>query len=476
MHLQSGLRVVSLLAVSALLGACASVPDLGARPVPRPASDFAVEQSLASSSNAEWPSDRWWLAYGDPQLDQLIAEALTGSPDLAAAAARVRAAEAIAQQAGAARQPRVDAQASITGVKQSYNNAIPAEFVPRGFNDTGELALNLGFDLDLWGRNRASLAAATSQAEAARLERAEAELALSTNIAAAYADLARYFATQAVQQDALTVRERTAKLVSDRVGAGLDTQAEARQSASDVPASRADLLATQEQIDLTRNRIAALLGKGPDRGLAINPPAAAVEAHGLPVGVTTDLIGRRPDIAAARARVELAASRIQVARADFYPSINLNALVGLQAFGLSNLLDSGSAFANAGPAVSLPIFRGGQLQGQYRQTRAGYDEAVATYNSAVTGAFRNVADAVTSQRALTAQLAERRQALDDLEAANSVAQRRYQAGLSTYLEVLAADDRVLQARRLVADLQARSFSLDVALVRALGGGFAAPQQ
>jgi NodT family efflux transporter outer membrane factor (OMF) lipoprotein len=453
------------------LSGCATVPDLGARPQLRGAP--AAERSFAAAATAEWPTERWWTRFGDPQLDRLIEEALAGAPDLAAAAARLRAAEAIALQAGAASAPRVDARASAQAVKQSYNNLIPEAFVPKGVNQSGEIALQIGLDLDLWGRNRAALAAATSQAQAARLEASEAALVLSTNVAAAYAELARLHAVRAVQQDAVTVRDRTARLVGDRVAAGLDTQAEARQAAAQLPAVRAELAATDEQIALTRNRIAALVGQGPDRGLTLEAPALVGRSAGLPANVTTDLIARRPDVAAAKARAEAAASRIKVARADFYPSVNLSALVGLQAFGLDRLFDSGSTFLNAGPAVSLPIFRGGELQGRYREARAGYDEAVALYDGAVVRAFRDVADAVTSQVALTTRLAEARLALGHSEAAYSVAQQRFEGGLSNFLDVLTAEDRVLQARRIVAELKARAFALDVALVRALGGGFSA---
>lgn len=464
--------LAAALAGTSLLAGCATVPDLGS--VPQPRAGVAAERSLAASSMASWPTDEWWNAYGDRQLGQLIGEALADAPDIATAAARVRAAEAVAQQAGAVRRPEITAQGSISAVKQSQNNGIPPAFVPGGINATGQLALGLSFDPDLWGRNRAALAAATSQARAARLDQAEAALVLSTNIAAAYADLARLGTERSVEQQALGVRERTAKLVADRVAAGLDTQAEARQSAAAVPASRADVAATNEQIALTRNRIAALMGQGPDRGLAIVVPRAIVRGQGLPADVTTDLIGRRPDIAAARARIDAAGSRIASARADFYPSVNISALVGLQALGLGNLLGTGSTFANAGPAVSLPIFNRDRLSGRFRETRAGYDEAVAQYDSAVVDAYHEVADAVTGQRSLDVRLAETRAALTDFERAYDVARRRFEGGLSTFLDVLTAEDRVLQARRTVVDLEARGFSLDIALVRALGGGFVAP--
>lgn len=464
--------LVATIAVPAFLSACAPVPQLGARPEVRAGESYAASQTLAPAATASaWPAGNWWADYGDTQLTGLIEEGLAGSPDLAAAAARLRAAQGYAQQAGATRLPSLGLEASATEAKQSYNNGIPAAFVPQGWNDSGRIAASLSFDLDLWCKNRAALAAATSEAEAARIELEQSRLVLSTNIAGAYADLARLAAERRVQENALAIRTQTQKLVADRVAAGLDTRAELKQADSAVPAARATLAATDESIGLARNRIAALLGKGPDRGLSIALPAAPAEARSLPAGVTTDLIGRRPDIAAARARVEAAASRIKVARADFYPSVNLSALIGLQSLGLSNLFDNGSTFGQAGPAISLPIFRGGQLAGQYKRARAGYDEAVATYDGTVATAFREVADAVTSQRALGTRLAESRQALADSEAAYGIARQRYEGGLSTFLDVLTAEERVLQNRQIVVDLEARAFTLDVQLVRALGGGF-----
>ncbi|WP_235513052.1 MULTISPECIES: efflux transporter outer membrane subunit [unclassified Sphingomonas] len=450
------------------------MPHLGTAPdVATPAS-FATDRSLAATGDAAWPVQDWWRGYGDGQLDALIAEVLAGSPDLAAATARVAQAEGYAQQAGAARLPTLGVAGNVAATKQSYNNGIPADFVPKGWNDTGRVQGELGFDLDLWGRNRAAYAAARSDQAAAELDRAQVALTLSTNVADAYADLARLFAERAVAQSALEVRQQTATLTADRVTGGLDTRAELKQAQSAVPAARADLAATDEAIALTRNRIAALLGKGPDRGLSIIPPAATIAARGVPANAATDLIARRPDIVAARTRVEAEASRIKVARADFYPSISLSAVFGLQSLGLSNLIKGGSTAGSVGPAFNLPIFRGGELQGRYRMARGSYDAAVADYDRTVTDAYRAVADAVVSQRALTTRLNESQQSLADAQAGYDVARLRYEGGLSRFTDVLVAQDRVLQARRAVTELQARAFTLDVALVRALGGGFTAP--
>lgn len=458
-----------------LLSACASIPKLGPAPTMAPASAFAAHQTFGASPSAtSWPQAGWWHGYGDPQLDALIDEALAGSPDIAVAVARVRQANAVAEQSGAARLPTLDASGSVSETKQSYNNGIPPAFVPKGWNDTGRVEADLGFDLDLWGSNKAAYAAARSDADATRLDLDQAALTLSTNIADAYADLARLFAERDVQVTALDIRQQTARLTADRVASGLDTQAELKQAQAAVPSARADLAATDENIALARNRLAALVGKGPDRGLAIAAPRVIITPRALPADATTDLIGRRPDIVAARTRVEANASRIKVARAAFYPAVKLNASIGLQALGLGNVFKSGSSFGSAGPAISLPIFRGGALQGGYRRARADFDESVANYDRAVTDAYRAVADAVVSQRSVAVQLAEQRQALADAQGAYEIAKQRYEGGLSRFLDVLSAQDRVLTAQRAVADLQARGFTLDVSLVRALGGGFSAP--
>jgi hypothetical protein len=164
--------LLATLATPLLFSACAPVPQLGARPEVRAGESYAASQTLAPAATASaWPASNWWADYADPQLTALIEEGLKDSPDLAGAAARLRSAQAYAQQAGAARFPSVGLEASATEAKQSYNNGIPAAFVPQGWNDSGRIAASLSFDLDLWGKNRAALAAATSDAEAARISR-----------------------------------------------------------------------------------------------------------------------------------------------------------------------------------------------------------------------------------------------------------------------------------------------------------------
>jgi NodT family efflux transporter outer membrane factor (OMF) lipoprotein len=461
----------SLLACMLMTSACASVPFLGPKPMPRAETDFAAQKALAGPATS-WPAHGWWRAYGDPQLNELMEEAGSASPNLEAAAARLRSAEGYAQKASAALKPTIDGFAAASVDKYGQNNIIGPQATPNGLQTSGEVGLSFSLDLDLWGKNRAALRAARSDADAARFELEEAELTLTTNIAAEYADLAALYAQLDSDEDALDIRMQSAKLVKQRFDIGLDNQFSLDQANAKVSQAKADIEETTEGIKLSKNAIAALLGAGPDRALTIlRPNIAGLHPQGVPADASTNLIGRRPDIAAYRARVEAAAERIKEARADFYPNVNLGGLMGFSSFGIGNLFSSGSFGASAGPAISLPLFHGGALQGQYRGRRGEYDEVVALYNGQVIGALKETADALTSQKMLEGRLANSRAALASYQSAYKVATMRYAHGLSTYLDVLSAQEGVVNAQLKVAKLQTRAFNLDVQLIRALGGGF-----
>jgi len=462
----------SLLLPVLLASACASVPNLGAKPVPAAASAYTSTQSLSGAQSA-WPADGWWKAYNDAQLDRLIGEGLAGSPDLAAAAARFRTAQGFAQQAGSALLPSLDAVGSVDYQNQSQNIAGADGQVPSGWHATGTTGLSLNFDLDLFGKNRAALRAAKKDAEAARFDADEARLLLTTGIASTYADLATLYAQRDNLEAALDIRTQSLKVVRARYDAGLETIDSVRQAEARIPQTRGDIAATDEAIMLDKHALAALAGAGPDRGLTVDRPKIALQAQGVPIDASINLIGRRPDIAAARTRVEASAERIKEARAAFYPNINIGALIGFQFLGLGSLFNSGSQFASVSPAVTLPLFHGGALQGQYRGRRGQYDEAVAIYDGQVIQALRETADTLTSQKALVERLAESRSALAAYEDALRVARGRYEQGLTDYLSVLTAQESVVNARLSVAQLESRGFTLDVQLVRSLGGGFRA---
>lgn len=469
---RTALASASVLALLVLAG-CASFTDIGPRAEPKSIDAYQSGQALASAMpQAAWPADQWWNAYGDDQLNSLIDDALQGAPSMAVAKARLLRAEGAAQQQGAALYPDVSANVSVDHMKQSYNNGFPASFVPQGYQNESRATLDFSYEIDFWGKNRAALAAATSELEAARADAAQARITLATSIASAYAELEHLYTQRDTNEAALKVRVESLDLFNQRFTNGLETRGSVKQMEARRAMAEADLKATDESIGLQRNKLAALAGAGPDRGLLlVRPKVDLSKPFALPDQVPVNLLGRRPDIVAARLRAEAAGKQIKVARAAFYPNVNLKAYFGFQSLGLSQLKASGSDIGSIGPAISLPIFNGGRLRGQFRSASASYDEAVANYDQAVTQALQDVADVTVSEKALSGRLEKVQLAADAASEAYRIVSNRYNGGLANYLDVLNAQDTLITNLRELSNLRSRMFTLDVALVRALGGGY-----
>ena len=467
----------SAIAAALYLSACA--PDLGPKPEPETPQALQTEKSFAATqgqpSTATWPQGNWWQAYGDQELDQLEDEALRTSPDLKIAEARLRQAEAQSEQANSALVPNLSLDASAQPTKQSRNQGFPnaiQSFLPHGWHTNTRVAANLNYEIDFFGKNRAALAAATSDQKAASVDVDEARLVLSTSVASAYADLVRLAADKASAEDAVKIREQSAQLVAQRESQGLENKGATAQAQAQADAARADEDVVDGQIGTVRDEIAALLGKGPDRGLDVPlPQTKTVAAAQLPPRLAADLIGRRPDLVAARLRAEAASERIKVAHADFYPNIDLNGLVGFQSLDIGSIFMHGSLIGAIGPALHLPVFDGGRIEGAYRGARASYDEAVASYDKTLVGSLKDVADAMAAERELERERGHSRAALKEIDTAYKTAKARYEGGLARYLDVLTAEDTLVLERRRVADLDASELAQDVVLIRALGGGF-----
>ncbi|MEE4454592.1 efflux transporter outer membrane subunit [Novosphingobium resinovorum] len=448
------------------------VPDLGPRPELRPPPSLASAASI-TGADAQWPQQRWWTAYGDPQLDGLIDEALKGSPDIATAAARIAQAQGALQSSRAALLPQVGAQGSATMEKQSYNNGTPASALPKGWKDYGVLAVSADLNLDIWGKNRALLAAATSATEAAVADARQTELVLASEIVSSYFDLGRLLERQKVLESTLGARENTAKLIGQRVETGIENQSSSRQSNALAAEARGAVAANREAIEKRRHALAALLGAGPDRTLTLTPPPLdTIAATPVPADAGIALAGRRPDIVMARKLVEAADKGVSYARKSFLPDISLSGLIGLSSLGLSHLFDDGSDYGNGGGAISLPIFQGGKLAGQYRMARAGYDTQVASYNKTVIGALQEVADALSSRTSAAEQERHAIDARTEANAAYDLAFQRYRGGLNTYIDALDVETTALNARLAAVDAHFATLASEVALQRALGGGYA----
>lgn len=454
-----------------LITACAPLPALG------PVADARSPESLESAQSfkapeAEWPIDLWWEKYRDPQLNQLMTEALQDAPDLKIAQARLRRAEAQAQSVGSVLYPQLAGNATVFGQEMSSNYITPPSITPQGWHSFGQATLNLNWEIDLWGKNRAALAAAVSDSQARRAELAQARLILTTSIARAYADLARLVADRATTERALDIRNKTWALFNERQQQGLENVGAVSQAAGKKLLAENELVQINVRITEMRNRLAALVGAGPDRGLDITPPKTVLQAHyALPPDIGINLIGRRPDIVTARWLAEAGQSRIEQRKAMFYPNINIAALVGVQSMGINRLVESGSYISNAGPAIYLPIFLGGKLQADLAAARAEHDESVANYERTLIQALNEVADVAVGLQQLQKQVRLADQSVAAQSRGVQVAINRYRGGLANYLDVLVAEDELLGGWRVQTDVRSRAFILDVALTKALGGGY-----
>ncbi len=460
--------------VMALVTACAAIPDTS-KPLPMlKQAELQSNESVDKSDGipGQWPGDKWWITYGDSQLNALEEEALRGSPTLAAARARLQQAIAGSAEARSSLYPSVNATGSLKPTRQSYHNGVPIDAVPVGWNNSASLMLNLSYEIDLFGKNQALARAAGNERAAALAEMYQSKLTLSVAIANTWATLLGQNRELTLAQDTVRLRHNSLELVSRLYRQGMETADKVSQSRSELATARARLEAKKEQLLITRHQIAALLGAGPDRGLSIHLPSEAkIPVRGLPGNLSSDLLAHRPDIISARYQAEAAAERIKVAHANFYPSINLTAMIGKQVLGLDYFDHSDSRTGSWGPSFTLPIFEGGALRARYRESTAAYDEAVSVYNETLIEALRDVADTLTRLSRIQAQLDYSREAAQEAEHSWSLASQRYKAGLATYLDVLTAENTLISSREQVNDYEKQAFQRDIAVNRALGGGF-----
>ena len=456
----------------AALAGCVSRGDWHATPAIAP-QNLVASRTLANATltPAAWPTDAWWTGYGDPQLNSLIEESFAGSPSLEIAEARLRAAQSQATRARSTLLPTTSANAEVGRQRYPENGVFPPPFAGSFVTD-GRLALDFSYDIDFWGRNREALSSARASVLAAEADRAAAHLALAVAVARAYFQLDTGYAFLDVVKANLEQQQSILDLTRRRVEAGLENNARVKQSEAQVSLVQAEVDATQQNIDTTRNALAALVGVGPDRGLDLPRPHLTAPTNiALPSALPVDLLGRRPDVSAARWRVEAAARGVASSEAAFYPNVNLAAFVGLQAVGLSKLFDANDTIVGASPALSLPVFNRGQLKGALQAQQAQYDLAVGQYNQSLIDAIHDVADVMANWAATEKETTDARAALESAQRSYELTRQRYGAGLDNYLSVLSTENQVFNAEGVLAELQSRRLTVSTDLIRALGGGY-----
>jgi NodT family efflux transporter outer membrane factor (OMF) lipoprotein len=462
--MQSMKFIILFLLVTVISG-CAVI-----EPGPPTLAPLQGEQLGLKGAGVPWPTEKWWHRYRDRQLNELIDEALDANPSLAAARTRLASANASVAAARAVRLPQLNAGYQLTRERYSENYIYPPPFGGSMQTDTS-LRLDLDMDLDLWGRNRAQHQAALSRQLASSADLQVARNALVDATVQSYFNLQNALAQQSVITDIVSKLQNVVKITRQRVTAGLDTTVEVNQAASALSSARVELGQAVNNVELLRNQLSALVGKGPQRGNSIRQVALAKDPVAIPTELPMDLLGRRPDIVAARQRVLAAGSEISAAKADFYPNVNLSAFAGFMSLGLSNLLQASSQVYGVGPAITLPVFHGGALNARLDQRRAERDLAIADYNEAVLSAVRETADAMASIRSIQKQQADQAASLRAITSAYDIAVDRYRSGLGNFLQVLLAQNEVHKQALLATDMRTRAYKLDARLATALGGGY-----
>lgn len=432
----------------------------------------AAALGLTSATQPTAPLEsQWWQAFGDETLNQLEAQALQASPSLKLAQARIAAAQAAVRLTQSTSGPQLAAQLNLSQQRYTANGAVPPPLAG-SVRDSGTAQLAGNWELDFFGKNQAALQAALGVERAAQADAQAARVLLAAQVANTYFAWVGLTEQHSVASRTLAQREETLKLVQERFDAGLDSPMDLRQAQGSLPEARLQLALLNEQIELTRNALAALVAENKTPLALQVSEQAAIKNMTFDTTLNANLLGQRADIAAARWRVQAADSSIDSARAQFYPNINLTAFAGFSSIGLDQLLQSGSQQWSVGPALSLPLLDSGRLRANLGVKTAERDAAVESYNAAVINAVHEVADQLFSRQAIARQQAEQAQAAQAAQDNFDAAQQRYRSGLLNALQLLGAETPVLAQRRQSVDLRTRALQNQVALARALGGGFA----
>jgi len=438
------------------LGACAPMPS---NPTP-PA--WSSERLQWPESASEPISVAWWSTWGGPELQALMQQALLDHPDLALAQARLAQAEAYTGVVRSAALPSVELDAQQTRQRYSENSIFKGTPIAGRTLKENNLTLGAGWTPDLWGEQRAALAAAVGQTQALQAEQALAAQILSSQILKTAVLLARGLQQVDIEAQNVQFRKQWRSLIAQRRTAGLDTRQDVTDREGDVLAQEVRLEGLQEQISLTRNRLAALCGVSVARIQNYKP--AWQDFPLVPL----------PSVVAAKWRAQAAQEQVKVAQTQFYPSVHLGLFAGYDAISPEQLIAQGNRQYGVVPALRLPIFEGGRLSAQLNERQAQRQAAVASYNQTVLQAVRQAADAIVSVHSSTHQLELQTQAHAQGLHAWQLTQQRAHAGLVPQMNVLATQIKLGELKLGLVDLQAQQLISQIELSLALGGGWSEP--
>jgi NodT family efflux transporter outer membrane factor (OMF) lipoprotein len=460
------MRKLGILALAFALAGCVLPPKEAARTREMTADSVGLKGSAVAAA-----AEEWWASFSDPQLDRLMRSGLKDSPSLAEAQARLGEALSEVQVAQSRLLPQANFDASALYQHAPANYLVPPPLAGHSFW-MGQAGASLGWDLDFWGKQADAVRSARALTQSAELDVQDARLMLAGAIAQAYIEFYRERALADIAQRSEEQRQNIVDITRRRVAAGLDTRLELRQAEGQLPQARVVREQALSAAELSVHELATLTGQGADAYASIQAPTFNIDtALPVPTELPMNLLARRPDVLSARLHIEAADAERLAAKAAFYPDVNLRALAGIGAFGMSNLFNWSARGVGGGPAVSLPLFDGGRLKAQYRGSEAALAGAVAAYNDTVLHAVQQTSDQITRLDSLARERGDQQLTVEANEAAYKLAEERYRAGLASYLTVLNAETQVLTARQTMVDIVSNQALARITLLLAVGGNF-----
>ncbi len=460
-----------ILFATLLAASCTVGPDYE-----RPAADAPAAWKEAGPWKEAAPRDTlskgpWWELFGDPLLNDLEARAAAGNFDLKAAVARVAQARAIARLSESEFYPTISLDPSVSRTRYAENRPASPTTARAGYatNDF-RIPLDLSYEIDVWGRVRRAVESATAQAEASVASYETVRLTLHADVAASYFALRAIDSDRAVLRKTLELRREAVRLAQTRLRLGAGNELDVSRAETELTTTEAESIGLERRRAEIEHALAALTGRAPselslpDKPLDLEPPA-------IPVGLPSELLERRPDVAEAERRMAAANAEIGVATAAYYPAIRLTAMGGVESSELKSLFSWSDRIWSIGAAAAWPLFRGGAVDADVARARARFEEGAADYRQRLLVAFQEVEDGLSGLRVLAQQAEAQSRAVASARRTADLSNARYNAGLVSYLEVVDAERTALQSERLAAQLRGQRLVTSVFLIKALGGGW-----
>jgi NodT family efflux transporter outer membrane factor (OMF) lipoprotein len=453
-----------------LLGGCMVGPDYTKPSAPvTPAYKEADGWKIAEPSD-HLPRGQWWAIFGDPQLSELEEQVATANQNLKIAEARLREARALVRFNRAALFPTISTSVGGASVRDSANRPFLSPNASTGSSGDLLLSLDMSYEIDLWGRVRRTVAAARNEAQATAADLETAQLSLQAELAMDYFELRAADAQQQLLDETVKAFEAALQLTTNRFQGGAAPQSDVAQAQTQLDTTRAQATDVRVQRAQLEHAIATLIGT-PPAAFRLSPRPLDTRPPDIPAGIPSQLLERRPDIAAAERRVAEANEQIGIAKAAYFPTATLNASVGFEGSSFGNVLNASSLLWSVGASLTQTIFDGGRRGATSDAARAAYDATVAGYRQTTLTAFQQVEDNLAALRILEQEAQQQRRAVESAQLSLQLFTNRYRGGVDNYLQVITAQTATLSNQRTEIDILRRRMDASVLLVKGLGGGW-----